>query len=539
MQDGSIVTPKRAFDRPGRSALYSREGMACTSHPLATQVAIDVLKGGGSAMDAAIAACAMQCVVEPGSTGIGGDCFAMYAPDGTGTPLAFNGSGRAPAGATSQALAGLGVTSLERGSPHSVIIPGAVDAWTRLHADHGRIPFAEVLAPAIDAARHGYPLSPRVQSDIAGQAEYLREFPKAAALYLVDGQAPPVASIRTLKPLADALDIIAREGRDGFYRGTLAEDMVGELQSLGGLHTLDDFAAAAGSYVEPISVEFRGRRIWECPPNGQGVIALLLLNIMDESTVGASGPLSVDRIHTEIEACRLAYRARGLYLCDPDHSEVPLAALLSRDYATAARESIDPARATVPPVDVALTGHRDTVYLSVVDKDRNVCSFINTLYWPFGSGITTTSGITLTNRGQGFVIDSTSPNCIAPGKRPLHTIIPAMASRGDRVELCFGVMGGDYQAMGHQQFLSRYYDYGCDIQQAMDLPRYMVDPSTGEVELESGIGAELREALMARGHVLSAPGNPIGGSQAISIDWENRVLAGGSDPRKDGCSIGY
>ena len=248
----------RAFDLPGRSAVYSREGMACTSHPLSTQLAIEVLQAGGSAIDAAIAACALQCVVEPGSTGIGGDCFAMYAPGGTGTPLAFNGSGRAPAGATLEALAALGVTSLERGSAHSVIVPGAIDAWTRLHADHGRVPFAELLAPAIDAARNGYPLSPRVQSDIAGQAEHLRDIPNAAALYLVDGEAPPVGSIRTLAPLADSLEAIAREGRDAFYRGALADDMVDTLRSLGGLHTHEDFATAAGEYVTPISEEFRG-----------------------------------------------------------------------------------------------------------------------------------------------------------------------------------------------------------------------------------------------------------------------------------------
>jgi len=513
--------------------------MAATSHTDATQVALDVMKAGGNALDAAIAACAMQCVVEPGSTGIGGDCFCLYAPGGRGTPLAFNGSGRAPAGATVDALAALGVSALERGSPHSVIVPGAVDAWTRLHADHGRMPFDELLAPAVAAARNGFVIASRVAFDIARQAEYLADHERAARLFLDDGRAPAVGSIRRLPELADALESIARDGRAPFHEGELARGIVDELQRLGGLHTLDDLAAATGEYVTPISSEYRGLTIHECPPNGQGVIALLLLNMMRDAPVDPDGPLAVSRIHLEIEACRQAYQVRDAHLADPAHADVPVDAMLDPAYARTLLDAIDPARAQVPPPVLAPPPHRDTVYISVVDEARNVCSFINTLYWPFGGGITTRHGIVLTNRGQAFSLDPESPNVIAPGKRPRHTIIPAIASRGDEAALCFGVMGGEYQAMGQMQFLTRHLDFGLDVQEAMDLPRFMPDPDTGEVELESGIDAGTREALAAMGHEVTVAEVPIGGSQAIAIDPESGVLTGGSDPRKDGCAAGY
>lgn len=529
----------RNLDLPGRSPVHSRHGMACTSHTQASQTALDVLKAGGNALDAAISACAMQCVVEPQSTGIGGDCFALYVPQGKGVPLAFNGSGRAPGAATVDKLRSIGVTELLRESAHSVIVPGAVDAWSQLHQDHGKMPFAELLQPAIETARTGYPLSQRVQFDIAAEVPYLQKFERASRLYLDDGKAPAVGSVRKLPELADAMAAIAMDGRDAFYKGHLAQGMVDELQSLGGLHTLDDFASAKGNYVTPISTEFRGLTVYECPPNGQGMIALLLLNMMSAADTVLQGPLTADRIHFEIEACRLAYAVRDRYLADPDHAQVPVEQILSASYAQQLVSQINPDTATYPTHPVEVPQHKDTVYISVVDKDRNVCSFINTLFWPFGGGITSANGITLTNRGMGFSMDPASPNCIAPGKRPLHTIIPGIASKGGQVELCFGVMGGEYQAMGQQQFLTRYADYGCDVQEAMDLPRFMPDPFTGDVEVETLISAGTRKTLEARGHVIAQAAKPVGGSQAIKIDWQNGVLTGGSDPRKDGCAVGY
>ena len=315
--------------------------------------------------------------------------------------------------------------------------------------------------------------------------------------------------------------------------------MVEELRAGGGLHTMADFAEAAGEYVTPISTDFRGLTVHECPPNGQGLIALLLLNMMREAPLDPDGPLSLRRIHLEIEACRQAYRVRDIHLADPAHATVPVAAILDPAHARALLAAIDPERATVPPALPPLPRHHDTVYISVVDEERNACSFINTLYHPFGGGITSRHGITLTNRGQAFSLDPASPNVIAPGKRPRHTIIPAIASRGDRVALCFGVMGGEYQAMGQQQFLTRHLDFGLDVQEAMDLPRFMVDPDTGEVEMESGIGEETRAALREMGHTIVDAECPVGGSQAIAIDAETGVLTGGSDPRKDGAAAGF
>ncbi len=528
----------RDLQQPGRSPVYARSSMAATSHPLSSQVAIDVLKDGGNAMDAAIAACAVQGVVEPGSTGIGGDCFVLYAVVGSPEVIAYNGSGRAPKAATLARLREQGVEALTRTSPHSVIVPGAVDAWTQLNADHGTRPLAELLQPAIEMARDGYPVSPRVHADWRKNEEHLRTNDALARIFLPDDKVPAVGSIHYQTELAQTLEQIGREGRDAFYNGALAQEMVDTLQGLGGLHTMEDFATAKGDYVTTITSDFAGETIHECPPNGQGVIALLLMNMMRHAP--DMPMLSADRIHLELEACRRAYGARGVHLADPAQVTVPVETLLSENYARALFDDIamDSVK-TIQPATLA-TEHRDTVTISVVDKDRNAVSFINTLFWGWGSGITTPkSGIVLTNRGEGFVLEEGHPNCIAPGKRPLHTIIPGMLRRDGRTSMSFGVMGGEYQAMGHMQFLTRHLDYGLDVQEAQDAPRWMVDPYTGVVEIEDTVPVEIVEELRQRGHDIAYAANPIGGSQAIRIDWENGVLIGGSDPRKDGCAIGY
>jgi len=537
----------RSFSQPGRSPVHSMHGMACTSQTLSTQVAIDVLQAGGNAMDAAIAAVAMQCVVEPGSTGVGGDCFAMYAPGGKGKPIAFNGSGRAPAAATCESISQFGDSALERQSVHSVVVPGAVDAWTQLHRDHGHMPFAEVLQPAINTARNGYPIASRARWDIEAERDFLIKSGRVAELFLHKGQVPEVGSVIKLPGMADVLTAISEHGNEGFYQGAFAEEMVDELQSRGGLHTLTDFANVQGNYVEPISSSFRGNTVYELPPAGQGVIALMLLNMMSKLPVTQAGPMSAERIHLELEACRLAYGARAEFLGDPDQSTVPVEELLSEAYTEKLCAQIDEQKASTGLPVVPLPEHKDTVYISVVDKDRNVCSFINTIYWRFAGGICSKSGIIMTNRGMSFSLDKNSPNCIAPNKRPLHTIIPAMMAEGmaddatdeTKINLCFGVMGGDYQAMGHQQLLTRYLDYDMDIQEAMDLPRFMVNPHSGLIEFEGGVPAEVKERLLAMGHELADDDALIGGSQAIAIDWQSGVLTGGSDPRKDGCAMGY
>jgi len=528
----------RNLELPGRSPVHAAEGMAATSQPLATQTAIDVLKAGGNAIDATIAACAVQCVVEPESTGIGGDCFCLYSKGGSTDIIAYNGSGRAPAAASVDWYRERGITRIERESPHSVVVPGAVDAWDRLIADHGTRPLAELLQPAIRYAREGYPISSRVHVDFAIRQEMLKRNEHTARIFLPGGKVPGVGALHRQPELAATLGRIAKNGRDEMYTGETAEDIVRTLQAHGGLHTLEDFASAAGEYVTPISAEFRGHAIHQCPPNGQGVIALLLLNILSGIETG-EGPFTVERMHAEIEAGRLAYAARDAWVADPVMASVPVAELLSMEYADRLRAAIDPARVQDPARLIDLPNHQSTVYISVVDRDRNACSFINTLFDNFGSGICTPTGVTLTNRAQGFSLDPASPNRIEGGKRPLHTIIPGMVSKGDKVVMPFGVMGGQYQAFGHMQFLTRFFDYGLDIQEAQDAPRFFPNPFEGNVDIESAVPEAIRDELAAMGHRVTPPPKPIGGSQAIWIDWDEGVLTGGSDPRKDGCAIGY
>lgn len=527
----------RDFQKPGRSAVVTREGMAATSHPSSTLAAIRVLEAGGSALDAAIAACAVQCVVEPGSTGIGGDCFALLAGE-DGKVHAFNGSGRAPAALTAGHLRRAGMTQIPRQSPHSVTVPGAVDAWTRLHADHGRIPFAELLAPAIRLARHGYAVSERVQYDWAKEVTVLAGDANAARVFLPGGRAPEVGEVHRQPELADTLEIIAREGRDGFYRGAVAQDIVAYLNGLGGLHTLADLVHAAGEYVEPVHAAFRGHDVYECPPNGQGIIALMILNIL--ARFEAKGdPLSADRLHVEIEATRLAYAARDRFLADPAQVGVPVDYLLSDALADelAGRITLDRVLTGMP----AFSGgeHRDTVYICVVDRERNCASFINSVFNPFGAGLVAPrSGVLLHNRGQSFVLTDGHPNELAPRKRPLHTIIPGMVLKDGKPFMPFGVMGGQYQAMGHAHFISKVLDFGLGLQEAIDLPRLFPIPGTGQVEAEDGFPPETIAELRRRGFDIVPSGRPIGGAQAIRLDRARGTLTGASDPRKDGCALG-
>ncbi|PKU23817.1 gamma-glutamyltransferase [Telmatospirillum siberiense] len=529
----------RDFQSPGRSQVVACNGMAATSHGLATLTAVNMLAAGGNAMDAAVAACAVQCVVEPGSTGIGGDCFALFSPAGSDRLIAYNGSGRAPAAATPEWYRENGFTEIPRHSPHAVTIPGAVDAWTRLIADHGRKSMEEVLRPAIALARDGYAITPRVAFDWAAQKDLLAKDPNTAAIFLPDGRTPHAGEKHRQTRLADTLEAIGAAGRDAFYQGAVAAELVDCLRAKGGLHTLDDFKSARGNYFTPVKTTFRGYDIHECGPNGQGIIALLILNIL-RGFRAEGEPMSVERLHREIEATRLAYSVRDAVLADPDQAPVPTDWLLSDALADRLRAVIDPKRAVETLPCFAPPEHRDTVYITVVDKDRNAVSFINSLFNPFGSAIAApASGVLLHNRGQGFVVKPGHPNTIAPGKRPLHTIIPGMVTKNGRVHMSFGVMGGHYQAMGHAYFLSRVLDYGMDMQSAMELPRLFPKPGSGEVDAEHTLPSATRSALAERGFRLTEPAAPIGGAQSIMIDWENGTLTGASDPRKDGCALGY
>ena len=515
--------------------------MAATSHPLSTLTAITTLQAGGNAMDAAIAACAVQCVVEPHSTGIGGDCFCLYSPKGRGV-VAFNGAGRAPAAATIDWYRDNDIGAIERHGPHAVTVPGAIDAWSQLLADHGTLSLGELLQPAIRYATDGFAVHHRQQDDWRASERLLAREPTAAAAYLTRGKAPAVGAVVKFPLLARSLETIAAQGRAGFYEGWIAADMVDYLREKGGLHTLDDFAAAGGDYVKPIKTDYRGYEVYECPPPGQGIVALAMLNVLSGFDLAALDPLSVERFHLEIEAARLAYRDRNAALGDPDFAPIPVEAWLSAAHADADRARIHRDRRIdrLPPS--GLPRHEDTVYLTVVDRDRNAVSFINSLFASFGACLVAPkSGIVLHNRGTGFVIEPGHPDCIAPNKRPLHTIIPGMLVRDGRTHMPFGVMGGHYQAIGHAHLLTNVIDWRMDLQDAIDQKRVFPDVlgASDQVAVESGLSAEIRAGLSRLGHRIVPSPRPIGGGQAIRIDWDRGTLQGASDPRKDGMAIGY
>ena len=527
----------RDFQLPGRSPVRATEAMAATSHPLATAAALDVLRGGGNAMDAAVTAAAVLAVVEPQSTGIGGDCFVLYVPRGEGRVIAFNGSGRAPAAASLDWYRSRGFQAIPTYGAHAVTIPGAIDAWCRLLEDHGRRGIDAALAPAIRYAEGGYPIHDRVAFDWSDCAELLNADPGAARILLPGGKPPVAGQIHRQPELGQTLRTIAREGRRGFYAGAVAADMVAHLRAQGGLHSLEDFAAAAGDYVEPIQAAYRGVDIFQMPPNNQGLTALLMLNILAGFDLGALDPLGAERLHLEIEAGRLAYRDRNALIADQDKVPVPVAELLAAPYAEELRRRIDRNRAQtdLPP---SLMRKSDTVYLSVVDRDRNAVSFINSTYYSFGSGLVSPkTGVVLQNRGSSFRLDPNHPNCIAPGKRPMHTIMPGMALRNGRVLMPFGVMGGDYQPFGHVHLLTNILDFGMDPQAALDFPRVFY--AGDMVQAEHGVPEAAVAGLRARGHQVETAAEPLGGGQAIRIDWEAGTLTGGSDPRKDGLALGY
>jgi gamma-glutamyltranspeptidase/glutathione hydrolase len=520
-----------------RRPVYAAEGMAATSHPLASGAAIETLRRGGNALDAALAACAVQCVVEPHMTTLGGDCFVLYAPGGGPRVVAYNGSGWAPAGLDAARLAAEGLARIPPDSPHAVTIPGCVEAWARLNGDHGRLPLAALLEPAIRYAEAGFPVDPRLAAQLARHRARLARDPESLRLFL-PGERLPEPGERLRQPaLAATLRAVAREGRDGFYRGAAAEDMVAHLRALGGVHRIEDFAAYEGAYVEPISLRYRGCEVYECPPNAQGLAALEMLGILAGFAPGGD-PLAPERLHRAVEAQRLAYCDRDAFLADPARAPVPAAALLSEAHLAGLRALIRSDRAldALPPP--ALPEHKDTVYIAVVDRERNAASLINSIYDAFGSGITAPgSGILLQNRGAGFNADPAHPNGVAPGKRPLNTIIPGLVLREGRAVLAFGVTGGDYQPAGHAHVLGSWLDHGLDIQASVDLPR--VFHRNGALEHEAGLSPAALAALAGRGHRLLPAPQPLGGAQAVEIDWRRGALIGASDSRVDGCALGY
>jgi gamma-glutamyltranspeptidase/glutathione hydrolase len=536
----------RDFHLPGRSAVYATHGMAATSMPAATLTALDVLRDGGNALDAAVAAVAVLGVIEPQSTGIGGDCFCLYAPAGTGEVVAMNGSGRAAAAASIDYYEDRQIRAFENTSPHTVTIPGAVSAWETLLAAHGRKGLDEVLQPAIRFAAEGWPVHPKVASDWKASEDKLRK--TGAFAFLPNGAAPNPGDLFVQPALADTLRAIAKHGARAFYEGPIAADMVATLRERGGVQTEADFAAGlkGANFVTPIHASWNGYEVYQCPPNGSGLMVLMLLGMLEGMGDAPDGPMGITRMHRHIEAARLVYRDRDAFLADPTQADVPVAKLTGAEYLAAQRALIrdDIAMAELPaPGESLLPKHRDTVYLCVVDRDGNACSFINSLFQSFGSGILAEkSGVMLQNRGYGFRVQRGHPNCIAPGKRPMHTIIPGMLMKttpggGQEAVMPFGVMGGHFQPMGQTWFLTNFLRYGLDIQEALDLPR--IFPALGKVEIERGIPADVAAGLARLGHDIVGVDRPHGGGQAIWIDRARGCLVGASEPRKDGMALGY
>ncbi|WAP68912.1 gamma-glutamyltransferase family protein [Jiella pelagia] len=518
-----------------RPSTYAGRAMIATSHPLSTAAGLEVLQAGGNAVDAGLAALAVQCVVDPLMTGIGGDCFALYAPAGS-LPKALNGSGRTPAAASLEAILGTGLSGeIPQTSPHAVTIPGAVSAWCRLSADYGSMPLSAVFKRAIGYARDGYVVTPRVAMDWANNAALISQDENARAVFMAKG-APPLPGSRHAQPLlADRLAEIAESGAAGFYEGSTAKSMAAYLKSIGGLHTPEDFASAkdAAHWVEPISANYRGYDVYECPPNGQGLAALMILKILEGFDLKAMG--AVDRIHIHAEATKIAYHHRDALIADPDHCPGIAETLLDEAAISAMRAAIDPSRSGRPALWDE-PEHTDTIYLSVVDEAGNALSLINSLFHGFGSArLDPGTGLLFHSRGASFRLIEGHPNAIGPNKRPMHTIIPGMVAEAGKVVMPFGVMGGHYQAAGHAHLLVNLFDRQMSLQEAMDEPRSFA--FGGELQIEPGINEAARKELAAKGHVLKLATSPIGGSQAIRI--HAGCLEGGSESRKDGMALGF
>ena len=555
-----LMTPQLPGDRPTpnprgtRSVVMARNGVIATSQPLASAAGLKVLQDGGNAIDAAVTAAAVLSVVEPTMNGIGGDLFAIVFDAQTRTLSALNASGRSGAAATPAFFAERKMTSIPYRGALAVSVPGVVDGWSQLLARHGTISMAQALTPAIGYARDGYAVAEVLAWQWADAESTLARDPAAAKTFLIGGHAPKPGEIFSNPNLAASLETIAKGGRDAFYKGPLAEMITQDLQKRGGLLTADDFAAHRSDWVETISTNYRGYDVHEMPPNTQGIAALEMLNILEGFDLKAMGHNSGAYLHHLVEAKRIAFADRDAHLAAPDAvTTAAIEMMLSKDYAAKRRTDINPARtarayvagaagsiAPRPqgPAPRTREAMGDTIYLTVADRHGNVVSLIQSIYESFGSGIVAgDTGIVLHNRGSQFSLEASHPNVIAPRKRPFHTLVPAMVLKDGRPWLSFGVMGGDMQPQGHVQVLLNLIDFGMNVQEAGEAPRFR---HTGNgVALESAITPEARFHLDSRGHRLINSIGAFGGFQGILIDPKTGVLMGGSDPRKDGLAIGY
>lgn len=524
-----------------RSVVMSRNGMVASSQPLASLAGIRILLQGGNAVDAAIAVAAVLNVVEPHMTGIGGDAFALVYWKATGELKGLNASGRSPYGS------GLGFF-LDKGMDHipergilSVTVPGALDGWVALLEKYGSMGMSQVLEPAIAYAEGGFPVTEVISGEWREAIEELRAFPGLVKHYSTNGHGPKPGQIWANPNLARTLRTIASEGRAAFYEGEIAKAIVRCSTEYGGLLEERDLRDHTSTWVDPISTTYRGYTLYELPPNGQGLAAIQMLNIMEGYDIQSMGPNSPDYLHLLVEAKKLAFADRDRYVLDPEFGDIPLEKLISKEYAETQRERITMGRASPGVVSGSETGS-DTVYLCVVDKEGNLVSFINSIFKAFGSAIVAgDTGIILQNRGKAFSLDEGHLNRLEPHKRPLHTIIPAMVFRGENPFMAFGVMGADMQPQGHAQVLINLVDFGLNIQGAMEAPRIRHLEGM-EVILEEPLESQVSGDLEKRGHRILRkrfPTNQFGGGQGIIIDPSSGALLGGSDPRKDGCALGY
>lgn len=525
----------RDFHLPGRSPVFSVNGMCATSHPLAAKVAVQILESGGNAVDAAIAGAVTLGICEPQMTGLGGDCFVLMSTPDHDEIVALNGSGRSPKGLSAKDLRAAGHENMPVNGVASITVPGAVDAFCHLSKDWGKIGLAGSLAPAIHYAEAGIPVAPRTQKDWKTAEGSLQG--AAREFYLLDGKTPEVGQVFRAPNQAEVLRRIALDGRDAFYTGEIAEDMVSALQALGGTHTLEDFANTTSEYTSPISGSYKDFELVEHPPNGQGATAILMNNILKHFDIPSMEPFGSHRAHIEAEAAKLAYDARNRFLSDPDYIR-RLDHMLAPETASDLATLIDPNRAMASGAKLSESVHKDTIYITVVDNNRMAVSLIYSIFHSFGSGLASDKfGILFQNRGAGFTLEEGHPNEAAGDKRPMHTIIPGMLKKGGEVIMPFGVMGGAYQPNGHARFVSNLADFGLDPQEAIDAPRCFTD--AGILNVERGYSEKVRQELSDLGHKVAIPDSAIGGAQAILIDSKRGVLQGASDPRKDGCALGF
>jgi gamma-glutamyltranspeptidase/glutathione hydrolase len=539
----------RAFTT--RSPVVAVHGMVASAHPLASRIGVEVLQEGGTAVDAAIAVNAALGLMEPTGCGVGGDLFAIVWDAKTARLHGLNASGRAARGLTLDELRRRGLQEMPELGGLPVTVPGCVDGWFELHRRFGRLPMRRLLEPAIRYAREGHPVPPVIAFYWRRGVARFADFPAWQATYAPGGKAPNAGDICRNPDLAVTYEAIARGGREAFYRGDLARRIAAAVQANGGALAVEDLAAHTSTWVDPVTTNYRGWDVWELPPNTQGVAALQMLNMLEGFDLRSMGSGSAAALHLLVETKKIVYEDRARWYADPEFARAPLVRLLSKEYAKERARLFDPARAArkIPAGDLAPGGH-DTTYLTVVDAERNAISLIQSNYGGFGSGVVPEGGgFTLHNRGNLFNLDPSHPNAYAPGKRPFHTIIPAFVTKDGRPVFSFGVMGGDVQPQGHVQVLTNILDFGMNVQEAGDAPRFHHEGSsepTGEImqdggvlHLESGFAPDVVRQLVLQGHRISAGFGTFGGYQGIWIDHERGVLLGASESRKDGCALGY